>query len=139
MKKLGAMLLSIVMLCVMVPGASAVADSGIQPMWDHICILGGTIDITSFGNAKVTANVRAYSDDVTNTSVTGSLQQLKNNYWTEVKSWTVSSDGLSANLLTKTWPVAHGYSYRLVVTGKTYSGSTLLESASYVTEYGYYQ
>ena len=46
---------------------------------------------------------------------------------------------LYANLYDKTWPVAHGYSYRLVVTGKAYSGSTLLESASYVTEYGYYQ
>ena len=139
MKKLGAMLLSFVMLCVMVPGAAAVTDSGIQPMWDHLCILSGTIDITSFGNAKISATARAYSDDVTKTSVTASLQQMKDNYWTEVKSWTAKNNDLYANLYDKSWPVAHGYSYRLVVTGKAYSGSTLLESASYVTEYGYYQ
>lgn len=139
MKKLGAMLLSIVMMCMMVPGAVAVADSGIQPRWDHICILDGTIDITSFGNAKVTASARSYNNGVTKTSVTASLQQMKDNYWTEIKSWTATNNDLYANLYDKTWPVAHGYSYRLVVTGKAYSGNTLLESASYVTEYGYYQ
>ena len=94
MKKLGAMLLSIIMLCVMVPGAAAVADSGIQPMWDHICILDGTIDITSFGNAKVTASARSYNNGVTKTSVTASLQQMKDNYWTEVKSWTATNNDL---------------------------------------------
>lgn len=139
MKKLGAILLSIAMICVMIPGAAAVADLGIQPMWDHICILDGTIDITSFGNAKVSASARSYNNGVTKTSVTASLQQMKDNYWTEVKSWTATNNDLYANLYDKSWPVAHGYSYRLVVTGKAYSGSTLLESASYVTEYGYYQ
>lgn len=124
--------------CVNVP-VMAVAieeDSSVQPRWSYLNYIGGRIDISSSGIASVLATVQA-SGTVKKISAVVSLQQQKSGVWTEIKSWTVTRDTYIANV-SKSWPVAHGYNYRIVVTGKAMSGSATLEQASYTANYGYF-
>lgn len=87
----------------------------------------------------MTAEEEARRQGVTKTSVTASLQQFKGGKWQEIKSWTITSNGTSTKLPEKSWALAHGYSYRVVVTAKAYGGATLLEQGSYTAGYGYFK
>lgn len=132
MKKILAVLLSAVLLiCLLCPYASAV-----QPLWDYVTNITGTLDISSFGTATITASGTAGTRGVTKCTVIASLQQLKNGSWTELKSWSDSSNSHAASLSTKKWIVAHGYEYRLVITLKAYSDTELLEIGSGTINYG---
>ena len=139
MKKLGAVLLSAVLFCIMAAGAFSAKAYDIGPMWDYVTRVTGTIDIASDGIATITADSGAGHSSVTKTALTASLQQFKNGSWQEVKSWNTTANSSIAKLSSKAWAVANGYSYRLVVTAKVYQGSTLLESASYTKDYGYFK
>lgn len=134
MKKLLAVLLSVVLLiCLLCPYASAV-----QPRWSYVTDISGTLDISVFGTASITASGSATTRGVNNCTVIASLQQLKNGDWTELKSWSSSSNSHAASLDTKKWPVAHGYEYQLVITLEAYDDTKLLESASATISYGMY-
>ena len=138
-KKFGVALLSAVLFCTMAAGAFSAKAYDIQPMWDYVTRVTGTIDIASNGTATITADGRAGHSSVTSTALTASLQQFKNGRWQEVKSWNNAASGTIVRLSSKTWPVAHGYSYRVVVTITAYQGSKALESASYTKDYGYFR
>ena len=139
MKKLGAALLTVILLCTMAAGAFSAKAYDIQPMWDYLTRITGTIDIAPNGTATITADGRAVHSSVTTTALNASLQQLKNGSWQELKSWSTTASGTSVKLSSKNWAVAHGYSYRLVVTVTAYQGSKALESASYTKDYGYFR
>lgn len=139
MKRVSTFLMVLLLLCAMTPWSSAAQANEMQPLWMYVTKVTGTLDISNTGMAKVTAKGEANSKGVTKITVSASLQQLKGGKWEEVKSWTSSSDGTSVSLSEKSWPVAHGYSYRVVATTKAYNGTKLLEQGSYIANYGYFQ
>lgn len=134
MKKILAALLSVALLtCFLCP--YVFADS-IQPLWDYVTDISGTLNISSGGVASVTADGSATRRGVTNCTLIASLQQLKNGHWTELKSWSRSAENCGTSLSTKKWAVAHGYEYRLVITLEAYDDTQLLESGSGTIYYG---
>lgn len=110
----------------------------IAPRWSYITVVDGTLDISSGGSATVSAKGEAYTQGVDNVKLTASLQQQKNGSWTTIKSWSASANARQVLLSKQTYPVAHGYSYRLSITLKAYKDQTLLESGSTTREYGYF-
>ena len=138
MKRITTSLMAVLLLCALSPWGAAAQTEGMQPLWTYVTKVIGTINISSSGTAKVTAAGEARSLGVTKTTVTASLQQFKDGKWQEIKSWTITSNGTSAKLSENSWPVACGYSYRVVVTAKAYGGATLLEQGSYTAGYGYF-
>ena len=139
MKRMATCLMALLLLCALSPWGAAAQAEGMQPLWTYVTKVIGTITISSGGTAKVTAEGAARSQGVTKTTVTASLQQFKDGKWQEIKSWTISSNGTSTKLSEKSWPVAHGYNYRVVATTKAYAGTTLLEQGSYTANYGYFK
>lgn len=121
-------------------GASAVAANSysVQPRWNYLTFIDNNIDITSSGIAKIGTWADATSSSATAINVTASLQQLKSSGWTEVKSWSETDMSRSYGF-EKSWPVYHGYSYRLVTTAKVYVNGVLKETASLTTDYGYFK
>lgn len=139
MKRTFVFLTALLLLCASVSWVSAAPGDTVQPLWVYVNYVSGTIDISSGGMAKVSASTRMKPEKVQKTIITASLQQYEAGQWKEIKSWTASSSGTSAKLSEKSWPVAHGYSYRVVVTAKAYDGATLLEQGSYTASYGYFK
>lgn len=122
-----------------VPCTSARADdSDIALMWNYITSVNGELNISNVGVATVSGRGKAVENNVTKISVNMSLQQYKSNRWTEIKSWYTSANGKTASTGAKTYPVAHGYSYRCVVTVKAYKGNSVLETATKNVNYGYF-
>ncbi len=122
-----------------VPCTSARADdSDIALMWNYITSVNGELNISNVGVATVSGRGKAVDDSVTKISVNTSLQQYKSNRWTEIKSWYTSVNGKTASTGTKNHSVAHGYSYRCVITVKAYKGTSVLESATKTVNYGYF-
>lgn len=138
MKRVSTLAMVLLLICVMIPCGSAAQANEMQPLWTYVTKITGTIEISNTGMAKVTAKGVANSKGVTKTTVTASLQQLKGGKWEAVKSWSSSSDGTSVSLSEKSWPVAHGYSYRVVTTVKAYAGTSLLEQGSSTRNFGYF-
>ncbi|MCI9467598.1 MAG: hypothetical protein HFE99_11000 [Ruminiclostridium sp.] len=137
MKKSFSFLLAMLVLCISIPWAAA--SEPIQPMWSNLNSIYGTLSISNGGIAKVTAKAICKVGKAEKTSVRASLQQLKSGTWTEIKSWSATRDGLTASVPEKSWPVAHGYSYRLIVTGSAYQGLQLLEQGTYTKDYGFFK
>lgn len=139
MKRVSMFLMVLLLLCAIAPCGFAVQADEVQPLWTYVTKVGATIDISDAGVAKVKATGEANTKGVTKTTITASLQQMKDGKWKEVKSWTVSSNSMSASLPEKSWAVNHGYSYRVVATAKAYKGTTLLEQGSHTQNYGYFK
>lgn len=110
----------------------------IAPRWSYVTAIDGTLGISSNGTASVSAWGDALTKGVDNVELTASLQQYKNGSWSTIKSWSASANSRLVTLAKQTYPVAHGYSYRLSITLKAYKGQTLLESGSTTREYGYF-
>ena len=110
----------------------------IAPRWSYVTAIDATLTISSGGTATVSGWGDAYTLGVDNVKPNASLQQLKNGSWSTITSWPVSSTTRSATLTKQTYPVAHGYSYRLNVTLEAYKGKTLLETVSQIDDYGYF-
>ena len=111
----------------------------IQPRWTYIASSVSSLDISDSGYATLYGGGSAPSPNVNKVKAIVELQQFKNSKWETLNTWTATASGWSARTSTKTWPVAHGYSYRLYVTLEAYNGSTLLESASQEYNYGYFK
>lgn len=139
MKTARSFLVLLLLVCVGNPWCSAATSDSVQPMWLYITQIDGTIDISTGGYAKVKAEGQANSKEVTRVTLMASLQQNVGGTWKEVKSWTASSNGTYVSLSEKVWPVAHGYSYRVVISTKAYNDNALLEQRSYTANYGYFQ
>ena len=126
----------VIVLTLLVVSASAAV---IQPRWTYIASIVCSLGISDSGYATLYGGGSAPSPDVNKVKVIVKLQQFKNSKWETLNTWTATASGWSARTSTKTWPVAHGYSYRLYVTLEAYNGNTLLESASQPYNYGFFQ
>lgn len=114
--------------------------TAITPYWNYVTIVGGHIDIPSsiLGIAEVRGHGSASTVGVDNVVCTVYLEQMKDRKWVTVNSWKSSAQARSAQVPTKKWAVAHGYSYRVRVTLAAYKGSTLLETGEFTESYGYF-
>ena len=137
-KRCFSFLLTAILFLTIIPWASAAMGSEVQPMWTYVTSVAGKIDISANGTATISATGTADRKGVTKVTVTASLQQYNAGKWKEVKSWAATNDGTAVELTQKSWNVNHGYSYRVVVTAKAYSGTTLLEQGSSTENYGYF-
>lgn len=137
-KKVKSVVSVVVVFAVLLCSAAA-ASSEIQPRWTYVSGVTGHLEISSSGFATLYGGGNAVHPDVDNVKVIVELQQFKNSKWQTVKTWTAVGEGWSTRTSTKTWPVYHGYSYRLYVTLEAYSGSTFLESGTHIENYGFFQ
>ena len=109
-----------------------------QPRWKYFSTISGYINISALGIATVSGEGSAASTQVTKTVCKLHLQQLKNQKWTTIKTWSATSNMRYAAVTSKHWAVDRGYSYRIYVELEAYNGSTLLETGSSVSEFRYY-
>ena len=114
------------------------SNAAMQPRWKYVSSISGDISISTLGIATVYGTGSAASPQVTKTVCKLHLQQLKNQKWTTIKTWTATSNTHYAAVDTKHWAVDRGYSYRIYVELNAYNGSTLLETGSSASEFRYY-
>lgn len=112
------------------------AETSAAPRWNYIITIYSDLKIDSRGSATVTINCGANYDTIDKVSVTTELQKLDGE-WSTVKKWTVTENYSYVNF-TKSSTVTKNYSYRLKITAKAYSGSTLKETVTEYYDYGYY-
>lgn len=114
--------------------------TAINPCWNYVTIVGGRIDIPSsiLGIAEVRGHGSASTVGVDNVVCTVYLEQMKDRKWVTVNSWKSAARARSAQVSTKKYAVAHGYSYRVRVTLAAYKGSKLLETGEFTESYGYF-
>ncbi|WNX84669.1 hypothetical protein RWV98_19180 [Agathobaculum sp. NTUH-O15-33] len=129
----------VVAILVFATAMSYAAANKIVPYWNYVTSVGGSIDISSGGTASVSADGSAATIGVDNVKLYASLQQLKNGSWVTLKTWSTEADARSTRITTKTWPVAHGYSYRLQISLEAYKNVTLLETGQHTEDYGYFK
>ena len=118
---------------------SSASAAVIQPRWTYIASIVSKLDISESGYATLYGGGSAPASNVNKVKVIVELQQFKNADWNTLNTWTATGSGWSVRTSTKTWPVAHGDSYRLYVTFEAYNGNTLLESASHTNDYGFFK
>lgn len=97
--------------------------------FSNINVFTNYLEISDSGKASVTSHISARNAD--KVKVVAYLQQLKNDKWTTIKSWSVTKEGLSGGL-GKTYYVMSGNSYRLKSYAYVYSDGSLVEKTSYV-------
>ena len=114
--------------------------TAINPCWNYVTIVGGHIDIPSsiLGIAEVRGHGSASTVGVDNVVCTVYLEQMKDRKWVTVNSWKSAARARSAQVSTKKYAVAHGYSYRVRVTLAAYKGSKLLETGEFTESYVYF-
>lgn len=79
------------------------------------------LSISSSGVANISSSVIGQSM-VTKTEVTTRLQQYVDGYWKNIQAWTASSNDRTC-VLSKTYSVKKGYSYRVQTSVTAYKGS----------------
>ena len=84
-----------------------------QPRWKYVSTISGDINISALGIATVSGEGSAASTQVTKTVCKLHLQQLKNQKWTTIKTWSATSNMRYAAVTSKHWAVDRGYSYRI--------------------------
>ena len=128
-KKLTAAMLCLALLLVTNIPAFAVTNSTesmIQPQYTYIKDISSTINASN-GQASVYVRLRGISS-VTKIVITTELQQYRNGGWSEIESWTQTTNGNSA-ILSESGSISSGYSYRTVSNFTVYAGSNY-ETAS---------
>lgn len=100
----------------------------------HLNSVSANINFIS-GKARVTSSglVNNSSDNV---YVSVKLQRMANNTWTTLKAW--SGSGTGCCVLTATWNVVPGYTYRNFTTITVYTASGSYVETTYVTSSQYY-
>ena len=115
---------------------SAYAEAKLSPRWNYLILISGDLNISNLGVAKANVTCVADANDIDKLVITAKIQRLEDN-WKTVKSWTVTEYSNSTTFDKQTG-VYKNYSYRLQVTVKAYSGSTLKETVTQDFDYGYY-
>lgn len=134
MKRITALLLVVVLLCALVPSASAAVSEPDNPNFNYIRSTSVTFLVDENGIACCTA--RCIADRDVTIKIIGTLQQYKNGAWSTLATW--STSGSFVVTLDKQRAVYSGYKYRF--TGKFYiydSEGSLLESDSITRTYNY--
>ncbi len=122
-------LLMLMTLCFVFPFYSeAAVIPPATPQWTYIDSIFGSAKVQN-GIIYVNAEATASSNTITKTSITVELQQYSNSKWNKVTAWNAEVAGKVADL-SKSRAVSSSYKYRIYITAKVYSGSTLKESAS---------
>lgn len=138
-KRIAALFMTVILVCCLMPKTNARADdSDIAPQWNYITLVSGSLNISKGGVATVKGTGQAAEASVTKVYVKVSLQQYKSNKWIEIASWNATTNGKNSSIGTKSKAVAHGYSYRTVITAKAYKGNSVLETGTKTINYGYF-
>lgn len=128
-KIIGAMLFFCVL--IVIPKATS-AHSLITPRYEHILLVGGSIDIVN-GKAELAGQVAAQANKATSVEVIVTLQKLNSyNGWDDIESWSVSQQGLNAGCL-GSYYVQAGACFRAHITGTAYIGEKAVETVSAAT------
>ncbi len=90
-------------------------------LWIYILDVWQTFDISNSGKAEIVTTMDTKNSEVDSLKVVSNLQQLKDGFWTTIKSWTSTIESTSL-ILQKSWYVSKGYFYRLVTNYYAYSG-----------------
>ena len=139
-KKIMALFLSILLVCIFISPNPAVANQehevaleehDIGPMWNYINIFANYFTINDWGKAIVDCSISSFNAD--ELSVEVHLEQFKDGKWTSIKTWSnrgpIPECGLGGN-----WYVMSGYYYRIYSIGKAYKNGVVVEQTSYVSD-----
>lgn len=107
----------------------------VQNRFTNIYSFGNKFEISDSGKSTFTSTLTARNVD--EVSITCDLQQYSAGKWKTIKSWSGEYTG-TAYVLSKSWYVASGYSYRLKSYAYVYVDSSLIESDSYTSNNIYY-
>lgn len=110
-------------------------ESIIQPRWTEISQFNNSFSITSTGRSEIESTMYALNADLIR--VEANLQQLKNGYWTTIKTWTGTSQDVICSVV-GSWCVQKGYSYRMLSTGAVYINGQQVEQTNYTSNIKYY-
>lgn len=114
----------------------AYAETQLTPRWNYLLTVYSNLEIDSRETATASVTCVANANSIDKLVVTAELQKLDSK-WSTVKKWTVTENNSYVNF-TKSSTVTKNYSYRLKITAKAYSGSTLKETVTEYYDYGYY-
>lgn len=89
-------------------------------------------DISSSGTAMIQTSMEAIYGKATSVQINSSLQHYSSGGWNTIKTWNNRNQGLSLSCY-DTWPVASGYSYR-VITDYYAIGSSGTESTTKISQ-----
>ena len=126
MKRILAMILALAMLASMLTlTVMADGETTIMPRYSYIDVINSSLSISKLGIASCNAN-SGYSGGASQKLIC-ELQRYNGSSWTTVKTWTKTAT--TSALISKTYAVYSGYTYRLRTTCQVYnSAGTILES-----------
>lgn len=107
----------------------------VQIQFTNIYSFGNKFEISDSGKSTFTSTLTARNVD--EVSITCDLQQYSAGKWKTIKSWSGEYTG-TAYVLSKSWYVASGYSYRLKSYAYVYKDGTMIESDSYTSSNIFY-
>lgn len=107
---------------------NAAVEFQIDPRFDHMSRISSSLDIDSLGRASCVGSFTTY--DEYDSTITITLQQFKNNRWTDIKEWSGDFTGTGVKYLSKGYYVESGYRYRLVTVVQIWDGATEIEKES---------
>lgn len=116
---------------------AALSMNSAMPRWNYLITMMGDLRIEDSGIATVIVYCNSDFRDVTKIKAKCELQRFESSGWKTIKSWT-ETDDVSSIGYEKHTAVYKDYSYRLRITAYAYNGSTLLEQATEIFDYGYY-
>ena len=117
--RLLSIMLVISLLFTLFPYASA---TDVSPRYVKIQSFFFDFSIDSLGTAECKGSIEVRDTSLVKISL--KLQRYQNGSWVTVETWSKTGAGIASLYKTKT--VAHGYTYRLVVTGYAYDANNVL-------------
>lgn len=107
----------------------------VQIQFTNIYSFGNKFEISESGKSSVTSTLTArYVDKV---AISCDLQQYSNGKWKTIKNWSGEYTG-TGYILSKSWYVASGYSYRLKSYAYVYKDGIMIESDNFISSNIFY-
>jgi hypothetical protein len=107
----------------------------VQIQFANIYSFGNNFEISDSGKSTFTSTLTARNVD--EVSISCDLQQYSAGKWKTIKSWSGEYSGMGY-ILSKSWYVASGYSYRLKSYAYVYKDGSMIESDSHTSSNIYY-
>jgi len=107
----------------------------VQIQFTNIYSFFNSFEISDSGKSTFTSSLTARNVD--EVSIACDLQQYSAGKWKTIKSWSGEYSG-TGYILSKSWYVASGYSYRLKSYAYVYKDGAMIESDSYTSSNIYY-
>lgn len=129
MKHICSFLLAFVLLLLMVVPCFAAENDATPITPRYTYIQTSTASIVVNGSSSTTSSASCYTYGNYEVQITLKLQRYNNSKWNTVKTWTTS--GMIDAILSETWTVPGGYTYRAYATFNIYdSNGNLIETAT---------